>query len=973
MSAARHALLVLPPDPWALADQRAGRLPPQGAALVAAVCAGAGLTVRAVDLSLSVERAPLDDPTDLLHDDERLWAAARGESDPVSDALVEALLVRMGDLRADLLLVSLERHTQLPLAALLACAFKRRTGRPVAVGGSGAGSFAARLAAAGVVGVDVASAASTPGEILAVLDALSGLAPGRREPAFEPLGGPRELSSDGWPLPDFGIYDLAAYREGLSSDGGAPAPLVLPYTPSFGCAFRCAFCQDPQPQAAQPARKVAADLAALGERWGARDFLFLSCQANGSGAALARVLREEGQDVHWSDSWRVTPSPPGVFDELAAGGCVGLTFGVESASRRVLQRMRKGHRPADATRVVREAATAGLFTRVNLLPCFPGETAAESAETVDWVRANAAFVDDLAPSSFYLEPDSPLGREPGRFGLVVRGARELSGDDRFRKPAGVLAYDEVGGLSWEERQATLAPAEEALRAAWTAARGERSRTGGLDPVSMLVLRRRFATREAALAAPVAPGAGARQETRGGAAPELASLRRRVADALPPELRDGAQVQLEERALVVRFHDASGAPHVLEARLRDESPEAVVRGPWLGWSYREPGGPGSAERFVGSYRRLFARWASLDADLAAVLRSSGPAPSAAPPASPVPSPGEERATPHVGEAELLAVALSAPPGRARSATVASFVSGLAARGQPLCLFLSLANDCDQACEFCDRPARRAAAGSSAEVPAGGPDLVDSGAFDALLEALAGRGPGAELCLTGHDWALHARIDALLARLARSPAPRLSLYGPSTRLADEAFAARVLAVPGLAEVRLSLHAAEPGTHDLVSGTPGSGARVLAALGRLRARGVAVRVNAVLTRRTVAGLPGLLALLAREGVAGSLLAFRPDAGPVPFDGRDLLAPWSAIRDALEPFAKPEAGLALELIGLPACAVPPALRARQSHAWNSAEAEDLVFPAVCDGCGLRTMCGGVSKLYAQTFGGEGLRPVRG
>jgi radical SAM superfamily enzyme YgiQ (UPF0313 family) len=38
---------------------------------------------------------------------------------------------------------------------------------------------------------------------------------------------------------------------------------------------------------------------------------------------------------------------------MAKAGCIGLTFGVESASDRVLKRMRKGHTSVQATRVVR--------------------------------------------------------------------------------------------------------------------------------------------------------------------------------------------------------------------------------------------------------------------------------------------------------------------------------------------------------------------------------------------------------------------------------------------------------------------------------------------------------------------------------------------------------------------------------------------------------------------------------------------
>jgi|GEM_PF-2164055 len=959
MPAFRHVLLLLPPDPLALPEQRQRRLPPQGAALVATLCGELGLTVRAVDLERSAVEAPLDDSTGLLVDEQRLWAAARGAVDAAADALIEQLLARVGELRADALLVSLERHTQLPLAVWVATAIKRRTGMPVALGGQNGGAFAALLAAQGVQGIDLATGARTPHEIRRVVQGLLALAPGRFEPAVEPLATEEPPPAEGWPLPDFGVYDLTAYRHPLLPGGPGPGTLVLPYTPSFGCAFRCAFCQDPAAQVAQPAAKVVADLATLGERWGARDFVFLSCQLNQAGPGLARAIGRAGLDVRWSDSWRVTPSPPGVFAELAAGGCVGLTFGVESGSRRMLQRMRKGHRPEDATRVVREAAAAGIFTRVNLLPCFPGETAAELAETVDWVSANARAIDDLAPSSFYLDALSPIGRDPERFGLRVRGARAMEGEDRFRKSPRAVAYDEVGGLSWEERVATLRPAEEALRTAWHAGRGEWALAGGLDVVSMVLLRRRHPTREAAYVDVLARRGRSRDVAFEAPGPDLEALAARVAAQLPPTLRAGLEVQRSDDVLLVRFLDGDERRHELEARLARVANGSS--GERIAWAYRTAPGAADAARFVGSYRRIFQRLGPLDAELTRALQA--PLRTLATPAAGELAP----VTPHLPEGELVAAALAVPGGSG----VTDLLARLAPSGQPARVFLSLENPCDQACEFCGLPLERGVARPHAARFPVGRDVIDSGAFDALLAALIARTAPTELCLTGHDWTLHPRLDALLQRLERTPGLPLSLYGPSAALADETLAARALALPGLREVRLTLHSPDPARHDAIAGLPGSGARVLRAIARVRASGVPLALNAVLTRRTVEGLSDLLRWLAGEGLRITLLAFQPDRTLAPFDGHDLVAPWSDVRAVLDLDVALAEVVIAGLVGLPACAVPPALRARLSATWNSARGEGMCFPARCEPCGLRSRCGGVARLYEETWGARGLIPT--
>ncbi|MCZ7679065.1 MAG: radical SAM protein [Sandaracinaceae bacterium] len=181
---------------------------------------------------------------------------------------------------------------------------------------------------------------------------------------------------------------------------------------------------------------------------------------------LSRALIDARIDLRWSDSLRVRPLSPGLLELMARAGCASLTVGVESASERVLKAMVKGHRPEHASEMVREAHACEMLLRVNILTCFPGETQGDLMQTRDWVREHAFAIDDLAPSSFYLTADSPVGRRPERFGVHLRGPRPLDGEQRFRKSPDSLTYDEIDGYTWEEREATLEQSEELVRSAW---------------------------------------------------------------------------------------------------------------------------------------------------------------------------------------------------------------------------------------------------------------------------------------------------------------------------------------------------------------------------------------------------------------------------------------------------------------------------------------------------------------------------
>jgi hypothetical protein len=374
------------------------------------------------------------------------------------------------------------------------------------VGGPSSRALLEHLRAVGALGVGAITDASTPDEIRAVFAALADARPDPEALPWDPLRRALPTEPDAWPLPDFSIYELSRYRRDPvwaeaerypGYDGAVGQALVLPYHFTFDCQFACAFCQRGGKQSAKSITQAVRDLAALSERYETPHFFLVDAQVNLYAGALADALREARLGLSWSDSYRVMPHHPGELERMARAGCRGLTFGVESASDAVLKAMVKGHRQRHATRALREAHDAGIYTRVNLLTCYPGETREAQVETLAWLQAHADAVDELAPSSFYLAPGSPLERDPARFGIRIRGPRVVEGDYRFRKVHGALAYDEVGGLPWEAREATLRPSEAELLDTWERARGALRPVGPLRGPTMLALGHHFPSKSEA--------------------------------------------------------------------------------------------------------------------------------------------------------------------------------------------------------------------------------------------------------------------------------------------------------------------------------------------------------------------------------------------------------------------------------------------------------------------------------------------
>ncbi len=104
------------------------------------------------------------------------------------------------------------------------------------------------------------------------------------------------------------------------------------------------------------------------------------------------------------------------------------------------------------------------------------------AETVLDARSDV-FAANLAP------PEARSVSE--RFGVRVRGPRRLEGSYRFRKFIGALAFDEVDGLTWEEREPMLRRTEDELREAWSEGRAHLGVPPGMKSAMMLGLRAVF--------------------------------------------------------------------------------------------------------------------------------------------------------------------------------------------------------------------------------------------------------------------------------------------------------------------------------------------------------------------------------------------------------------------------------------------------------------------------------------------------
>lgn len=139
---------------------------------------------------------------------------------------------------------------------------------------------------------------------------------------------------------------------------------------------------------------------------------------------LAREIEARKLRFHWACRCKIERAHDAeLFEALGRAGCYEILYGLETTSARVLKLMDKHVEGIDEphlARVFREMDAAGIGVHVNLIGGYPGDTAADTRASVDFlvrelpVLRGATYV----LNSFALLPDTPMARAPTQYGIA---------------------------------------------------------------------------------------------------------------------------------------------------------------------------------------------------------------------------------------------------------------------------------------------------------------------------------------------------------------------------------------------------------------------------------------------------------------------------------------------------------------------------------------------------------------------------
>ena len=217
--------------------------------------------------------------------------------------------------------------------------------------------------------------------------------------------------------PDYSQFDLDLYL--------APKR-ILPLQTARGCTWRkCTFCSHHQVYLDRyitfSIERITETLARLQSTYACSHFSFHDEEIPPKRARqISESILSHGiKNISIDMYARMTKgfNSHSLLRLMGDAGFTSINWGTESASQRVLDLMNKGNDASISGNILRICHENGIANMLFIMFGFPGETKDELQQTVDFLKLNAEFIVDIMWGTFVLDPHSPIGENPGKWGV----------------------------------------------------------------------------------------------------------------------------------------------------------------------------------------------------------------------------------------------------------------------------------------------------------------------------------------------------------------------------------------------------------------------------------------------------------------------------------------------------------------------------------------------------------------------------
>lgn len=256
---------------------------------------------------------------------------------------------------------------------------------------------------------------------------------------------------DGLPIGDYlSTLDMLNPMHRLWSDGRWNKLTV-----AHGCYWKkCSFCDVTLDYIGRYDALAASTLVdrieAIVQETGQTGFHFVDEAAPPKALkAMAEELLRRSVVISWWGNIRFEKSfTPELCELLAASGCIAISGGLEVASDRLLNLMKKGVSVSQVARVTRAFSDVGILVHAYLMYGFPTQTVQDTVDALEYVRQ--MFEEGCIQSGFFhrftCTVHSPVGKNPEDYGVSLIPLPRVTfakNDIGFIDPTGV-DHDALG-------------------------------------------------------------------------------------------------------------------------------------------------------------------------------------------------------------------------------------------------------------------------------------------------------------------------------------------------------------------------------------------------------------------------------------------------------------------------------------------------------------------------------------------------
>lgn len=206
---------------------------------------------------------------------------------------------------------------------------------------------------------------------------------------------PQISDLDSLPMPARHLLDMEFY---LRPSRFTSRNLSLRTTSIFtarGCPFRCNFCAGPVVFPGKvryhSAKRVLEEIDHLVEKYNVEALYFAEdmflADKNRARELLGQfILRPWSRHLKWFAQARTNVIDKDILSLMKQAGCVGIEYGFESGSQRILEAMNKVSKVSDNIRVADMTRQAKMRFQANMIVGYPGETKEDFEETIKFMK-----------------------------------------------------------------------------------------------------------------------------------------------------------------------------------------------------------------------------------------------------------------------------------------------------------------------------------------------------------------------------------------------------------------------------------------------------------------------------------------------------------------------------------------------------------------------------------------------------------